>query len=128
MIGRNISALIRLHRWFQQTTERTDIFMYYDLRESGKRIAALRKEQGYTQETFADAIGMSQKTVAGIEVGSKGTTIDTMVAIAEVLHSSLDYLVSGVTSKSAVDEMLEGMDAAKQELALRILKGILENI
>lgn len=102
--------------------------MYYDLVESGKRIKGLREAKGYTQESFADKIGMSQKTVAAIENGRKGTTIDTLVAMAEVLDASLDYIVVGKERNQVVDNMLEGLEKSKQEMAIKILKGILENI
>ena len=102
--------------------------MYYDLIESGKRIKALREVKGYTQECFADEIGMSQKTIASIENGKKGTTIDTLVAMAEVLDTSLDYIVTGKPDNHIIWNMLEGLEEEKQDLALKILKGILENI
>ena len=33
--------------------------MYYDQKESGKRIAALRKEKGMTQEQLAEKLNIS---------------------------------------------------------------------
>lgn len=102
--------------------------MYYDLVDSGKRIKGLREAKGYTQESFAEEIGMSQKTIAAIENGRKGTTIDTLVAMAEVLDASLDYIVAGRENNQVLSNMLEGLDKSKQEMAIKILKGILENI
>jgi DNA-binding XRE family transcriptional regulator len=37
--------------------------------ELGKRIALLRKEQGLTQQTLADTLGIAQQTLAHYEVG-----------------------------------------------------------
>ncbi len=71
---------------------------------------------------------MSQKTVAAIENGRKGTTIDTLVAMAEVLDASLDYIVARKERNQVVDNMLEGLEKSKQEMAIKILRGILENI
>lgn len=102
--------------------------MYYDLEMSGKRIRGLRDAKGYTQERLAEEIGMSQKTIAAIEKGKKGTTIDTLVAIAEVLESSLDYIVGGKTTSIEIENLLSELSVDKQEMALKILKGVLENI
>ena len=71
---------------------------------------------------------MSQKTIASIENGKKGTTIDTLVAIAEVLNASLDYIVIGKEDNQVLNNMLMNVSKEKQEMALKILKGILENI
>ena len=37
--------------------------MYYDLIESGKRIKALRKEHGLTQEQLAEQLGVAANTI-----------------------------------------------------------------
>ena len=37
--------------------------MYYDQKESGKRIAALRKEKGLTQEQLAEKLNISTSTL-----------------------------------------------------------------
>ena len=51
----------------------------YDIVESGKRIASLRKNAGYTQEEFGEKIGLSYRSIADIERGYRGTSIDTLV-------------------------------------------------
>ena len=48
--------------------------MVYDTKTSGNRIQQLRKAKGYTQEQFADRLGMSVPTIASIETGRKGTS------------------------------------------------------
>lgn len=67
----------------------------YDIVESGKRIAGLRKNAGYTQEQFGEKIGLSYRSIADIERGYRGTSIDTLVDISNLLNVSLDYLVLG---------------------------------
>ena len=68
--------------------------MIYNVKESGRRIKELRKQKGYTQESFAD-IGISVRTYSGIESGAHSTSIDTFVEIAEKLNVSLDYVILG---------------------------------
>ena len=97
---------------------------YYNMKESGKRLQDLRKKKGYTQESFANEIGISHRTYSGIESGAHSTSIDTFVEIAQGLETSLDYLILGKgNSKLSID-----IPEEKEELALKILKGILENI
>ena len=45
--------------------------MYYDLVESGKRIKALRKEHGLTQEQLAEQLGVAANTIARIETATE---------------------------------------------------------
>ncbi len=59
------------------------LVMYYDVKESGKRIKELRKKIGYTQESFASEIGISHRTYSGIESGAHSTSIDTLVEISK---------------------------------------------
>lgn len=97
---------------------------YYNMKESGKRLKDLRKKKGYTQESFASEIGISHRTYSGIESGAHSTSIDTFVEIAQRLETSLDYIILGKgNSKLSID-----IPEEKEELALKILKGILENI
>ena len=49
--------------------------MIYNVKESGRRIKELRKQKGYTQESFADDIGISVRTYSGIESGAHSTSI-----------------------------------------------------
>lgn len=98
--------------------------MYYDIKESGNRIKCLRKQNGYTQRSFADEIGISPRTYSGIESGAHSTSIETFVEIAQVLETSLDYIIIGKENSNFSIDIPE----EKKELALNILKGILENI
>lgn len=69
--------------------------MYYDIKESGKRIKELRKGMGFTQEQLAEKVGLSTVMVSSIERGVTGTSIDTMGMIAVVLKASVDYIAFG---------------------------------
>lgn len=103
--------------------------MYYNIEESGKRIAELRKKKKLTQEGLAEVIGMSHKIINSIEKGKKGTSIDTLVLIAEALDTSMDYIVTGkIDENSELSRIFQGLSNDKKELALRIFKGIIENL
>lgn len=103
--------------------------MYYNIEESGKRIAELRKEKKLTQEGLVEVIGMSHKTINSIKKGKKGTSIDTLVLIAEALDTTMDYIVTGKKDEnSELSRIFQGLSNDKKELALRIFKGIIENL
>lgn len=46
--------------------------MYYDIKESGKRIKELRKKAGMTQEGLANRLNMSTVAVSNMERGVNG--------------------------------------------------------
>ena len=69
--------------------------MYYDLVESGKRIKALRKKNGLTQEKLAEQLGIAVNTVARIEIGNRGISIDLAIELAVRVDTTLDYIFLG---------------------------------
>lgn len=66
-----------------------------DHRQIGMRIRKLRKEQGYTQESFAEAVNLSPPYISCLERGKKKASLETIVRIASVLHITVDYLLTG---------------------------------
>ena len=69
--------------------------MYYDSVESGKRIKALRKKHGLTQERLAEQLGIAVNTVARIEIGNRGISIDLAIELAVRFDTTLDYIFLG---------------------------------
>ena len=69
--------------------------MYYDLVESGKRIKALRKKHGLTQERLAEQLGIAVNTVARIEIGNRGISFDLAIELAVRFDTTLDYIFLG---------------------------------
>ena len=65
--------------------------MYYDQKESGKRIAALRKEKGLTQEQLAEKLNISTSTLGKIERGIQGFSIDLLIERLKVAGFSRCY-------------------------------------
>ncbi|WP_099469462.1 helix-turn-helix domain-containing protein [Konateibacter massiliensis] len=104
--------------------------MNYDVRESGKRMKELRKSKGYTQESFAQEIGISHRTYSGIEIGRHSTSIETFVEMAKALDTTLDYLIAGKMAEPTeeIGALLTGLPKEKRELALRMMKSIAETI
>lgn len=62
----------------------------------GKRIAALRKERGFSQEEFAHECGFHRSYMGAVERGEKNLTIATIIQIAKTLKLSLSQLLKDI--------------------------------
>lgn len=69
--------------------------MYYDLKETGKRIQNLRKQKNMTQEQLADQLNISVSNLGKIETGRSGASIDLLIEMAFFFGVSLDYMFLG---------------------------------
>lgn len=58
----------------------------------GKRIAALRKLAGLSQEDLALRAGLQRTHVSRIEAGKYAVTLETIQAIAEALYMTVDII------------------------------------
>lgn len=63
--------------------------------KSGRFIAEMRKQQNLTQREFADALGVSDKTVSKWECGNGMPELSFMQPICEILKIDLNELFSG---------------------------------
>ena len=81
--------------------------MKYNPCETGIRIKELRRENGITQEEFADRLRITDSYLRKIESGIRSASIETLVDIAFSFHVSLDYLIVGEpASDSALQERI----------------------
>ena len=62
----------------------------------GERVYLLRKQAGLSQKQLGILLGLSNKAICTMEGGSRGTTIERLVMLAEYFHVSTDYLL-GIT-------------------------------
>ena len=61
----------------------------------GNRIIALRKEQQFSQEEIADKIGVSRQSVSKWETDACAPDAYNLIALANVLNTSVEYIVTG---------------------------------
>ena len=66
------------------------------LKRLGKRIAMLRKEQGYSQEAFAYEVDLARSYVSGVERGARNLSFKIVARIAKTLDVSISELCQGV--------------------------------
>ena len=60
-----------------------------------KGLREARRAQGMTQKRLSVALGISVTAISLYEHGKMKPRLKTLMAMAEILHVSIDYLVSG---------------------------------
>lgn len=65
-----------------------------------QRLFSLRKQAGLSQKQLGEIIGVSNKAICTMENGTRETTFEKLVLLAEYFHVSTDYLL-GVTDDPA---------------------------
>ena len=101
----------------------------------GARIAELRKASSITQAQLAEAMGVSQQTVASWEVGRRGVPVSVLPALARTLGGTVETLI-GETARAPAKrgptpklqqqvERLSRLPKAKQRVVIEMLEGLL---
>lgn len=75
----------------------------------GQTIRKLRSEKGYSQESFADAVGLHRTYMGGIERGERNVGVVNLARIAETLDIALSELIA-LSEKSRTPELNELRD------------------
>lgn len=82
----------------------------------GKRISFVRKESGYTQERFADALNLKRNTIATYELDRSVPSDRTISDICRIFNIEEDWLRHGLEpmrmKKSREEEIAELVGAA----------------
>lgn len=92
----------------------------------GKRIRAVREEKGWSQEQFAERIGLSVTYTGMIERGERVPKLETFIRIANTLGTSADVLLADVLDSrldiqaSAMNERLDKLPDEDRELVFDI--------
>ncbi len=93
----------------------------------GKRIQKIRLAKGYTQQQFAEMIGLSTNYLSDIERGKSSARLDKLVAIINALECSADDIFVDVIDygykikNSQLSERLEELPPEEREKAFAIL-------
>lgn len=83
----------------------------------GRFIAAMRKEQSYTQKQLAEKLDISDKTISKWETGNGMPEVSLMLPLCNVLNISVNELLSGerLTEHSYHERAEENMVKLIQE-------------
>ena len=80
----------------------------YDIVESGKRIASLRKNAGYMQEQFGEKIGLSYRSIADIERVQAGHETEAKRPVFRVgLYARLSFESGANRERSTIETQME---------------------
>ena len=72
---------------------------YLELQISlGRAIRDLRTRRGYSQESFADAVGLHRTYIGGIERGERNVSLRNLARIANTLEIPLSQLLANTES------------------------------
>lgn len=67
----------------------------YNAKEFGLRLKQLREQAGMTQEQLADVLHISTDYESKLENGKRNASVELCIQAAELLATSLDYLLLG---------------------------------
>ena len=102
-----------------------------DCKEMGARIKKARLQQNLTQEQLAELLDISVSYVSLIERGSRNATVETLLAIADVLNVSLASLLQDSTDLDRDEEqsnvwlqLTKNRTAEEKEMILQTVKTI----
>ena len=98
---------------------------YVDL---GRRIRKQRSQRGWTQEALAERVNVSTSFVGHVERGTRKASLETLVAMANVLDVSLDYLLSGSMNSSVIGPMPRSLNSQQRTALKEILSTIQDNL
>ena len=83
-----------------------------------EKLTALRRREGMSQEQLADRLGVTRQSVSKWEGGAAQPELAKLVALSEMFHVSVDYLVkdymeepeqtaAGASSTAKLEEQVE---------------------
>lgn len=73
-------------------------------KQLGIKIKRLRQERGYSQEKFAETIGIATRTLCGIETGKNFLTAETLEKIIETLNIEPEDLFA-ISQNRPIEEL-----------------------
>ena len=97
--------------------------------ELGNRLAAMRKEKGYSQEELAEKLGVSRQAVSKWERGEASPDTDNLIALASLYGVTLDELVhgklcTGTKQKESVHIGFDGIHVENEKESVHVSLGV----
>ena len=100
-------------------------------KQLGVKIKKLRQNKGYSQEQFAEAIGIATRTLCGIETGKNFLTADTLEKIITTLDITPEELFAISPNRPAEElksEMVEIIRNLKSREVIETLYKVTKSI
>ena len=99
-----------------------------DYARLGIKIKEIRQNRGLTQDSLAELVGCNTSHISNIENDHTKVSLNVLLAIANVLDTSIDYLLSEQYENSAlaldneIMRVLTNCDNQKKEKILKIIE------
>ena len=93
-----------------------------------ENIKFLRKKFGYTQETFAEAIGIKRSLVGAYEEGRADPRLNNLLRMSEVFNVSVDKIISAVVADIPEDQLHQVEEGSAKVLSITVDSQERENI
>lgn len=74
-------------------------------KEIGRRIAEIRKQNGYTQEKLADCLDLTPKHICHCEAGTSFLSADALISFCTLCNCSMDYVIWGKNNDTCLDSI-----------------------
>lgn len=94
----------------------------------GSRIAARRKQLGWTQERAAEKTGLSHQFFACVERGIKNIRAESIIKISSAMGISADYILTGKVTdidRNNIIKMIEPLTPQQLHCLEEIIKNYL---
>ncbi len=98
----------------------------------GKKIKTLRIKRGLTQSELSNMIGISQRSLSGIEIGKNFFTAETLEKLLKSLNVEIDELFSikqlkepSILKKELVEKILNENDEDKIRTIYKVVDVLL---
>ncbi len=94
-------------------------------KELGIKIKQVRQSQNLTQDNLADMVKCNTSHISNIENNHTKVSLNVLLAIANALHTSIDYLLSNQYENSSMaldNEILRAIQHCDDEKKEKILK------
>lgn len=107
--------------------------MNIDFREVGGRIAKCRRRAGLKQYQVCELIDVNYKYISNLETGRSAPSLELIIKLCDVLHTTPDYLLLGIENRSAepsADEIknrINNLSASNRKIVLELIRIMNEN-
>lgn len=87
------------------------------------RLKELREKAGYSQQSFADAIGVKQSTVGNWEAGAREPKLEVMQKLADFFDVSVDYLIGRDNTPRPRKEAAQKKEISDEDIKFALFGG-----
>ncbi len=107
--------------------------MVINFKEVGERISKCRRKAGLKQYQVCEMIDVNYKYISNLETGRSAPSLELIIKLCGVLHTTPDYLLLGIENQSAelssdeIRNQINNLSTANRKIVLELIKIMNEN-